>query len=102
MQRYKEFTEIITNPRTGKRRYSTLYYPNIERKTSDKYIVTKITDRLDLIAQAEYGDPRYWVILARVNKLYNGTIKPPVGTRLRIPFPLDSGTIEQYFKDAQA
>lgn len=99
MQRYEEFAEIIINPRTGKRRYSTLYYPKIERKSSDKYIITKITDRLDLIANREYGDPRYWVILAKVNKLNNGTIKPPVGFRLRIPLPLTSGDVETYFRN---
>lgn len=100
MQRYQEFAEIIPTS-SGKRRYSTLYYPKFERKTSDIYIICKISDRLDLLAHQYYGDSRYWVILAKANKLHNGTIKPPVGFRLRIPFPLNSGDIGELFTNAQ-
>ena len=100
MLRYKEFTEIIKTD-TGKRRYGTLYYPVFERKGSDIYMICKISDRLDLLANQYYGDPRYWVILAKANKLNNATIKPPVGFRLRIPFPLNNGDVEQLFFNAQ-
>lgn len=100
MLRYKEFTDIIKTDQ-GKRRYSTLYYPQFERKSSDIFIICKISDRLDLLAYDYYGDPRYWVVLAKANKLNNATIKPPVGFRLRIPFPLNSGDIEQLFTNAQ-
>lgn len=100
MQRYEEFCEIIKTDE-GKRRYSSLYYPKFERKGSDHYIITKITDRLDLIANQYYGDVRYWVILAKANKLSAATIKPPVGFRLRIPYPLNSGDIETLFNEKQ-
>lgn len=100
MLRYKEFTDVIKTDE-GKRRYSTLYYPKFEKRSSDIYIITKITDRLDLLAFQYYGDSRYWVVLSKANKLNLATIKPPVGFRLRIPFPLNSGDIEQLFVNAQ-
>jgi nucleoid-associated protein YgaU len=100
MQRYEEFAEIIKD-KDGKRRYSTLYYPNIAPRNSDKYIITKISDRLDLISAAEYGDVRYWVIIARANKISSPTLRLPVGIRLRIPFPLNHSNVEDYFRDKQ-
>ena len=100
MLRYKEFTEVIkTND--GKRRYETLYYPKFERKSSDIYMICKISDRLDLLAHKYYGDPRYWIVLSKANRLNSATMKPPVGFRLRIPFPLNSGDVEQLFLNAQ-
>lgn len=100
MQRYEEFTEkIVANK--GRRRYATMYYPTFERRSSDIYIITKRSDRLDNLANQYYGDPRYWVILAKANKLHAGTIHPPLGFRLRIPYPLNSGEIEDKFREAQ-
>lgn len=100
MLRYKEFTEVIKTDE-GKRRYATLYYPKFEKKSSDQYIICKITDRLDLLAFQYYGDSRYWIVLAKANKLNNATIKPPIGFRLRIPFPLNNVEIEELFRNAQ-
>lgn len=100
MLRYKEFAEVIKND-DGKRRYSTLYYPKFERQSSDIYIIAKISDRLDLLAHQYYGDSRYWIVLAKANKLNNATIKPPIGFRLRIPFPLELGDVEELFSNAQ-
>lgn len=101
MQRYEKYTEIIRNRGTGKRRYATMYYPRIERKTSDVYKITKLSDRLDTLANEYYGDPRWWVIIARVNKLYNGTVRVPPGIRIRIPFPLSDSELNDYFNDGQ-
>lgn len=100
MQRYEEFAEII-NTDGGKRRYSSLFYPKIEQRSTDIWIITRRSDRLDLIADQYYGDPRYWVIIAKSNRLHNATIRPPIGIRLRIPYPLNPGDIETYFRDAQ-
>jgi nucleoid-associated protein YgaU len=99
MQRYEEFTQIIPSQQ-GKRRFSTLYYPKVEKKSSDTYIITKSSDRFDLLAFQYYGDTRYWVLLAKVNRLHNATIRVPVGIRLRIP-DLRLDEIEQLFLDAQ-
>lgn len=100
MQRYEEFSEVITATQ-GKRRYSTLYYPRFELRSTDIYIVTKKTDRLDLLSNDYYGDVRYWPIIAKANKLHNATLRVPVGIRLRIPFPLDIGEIRTAFQEAQ-
>lgn len=100
MQRYKEFTDILKTEE-GKRRYSTLYYPKFDLQSSDIYIITKISDRLDLLAYQYYGDTRFWVVLAKANKLNNATIKPPVGFRLRIPFPLTLNDLTEKFTNAQ-
>jgi hypothetical protein len=100
MQRYEEFTNIIIANK-DKRRYETLYYPKFEKRSSDLYIITKRLDRLDNIAYKYYGDPRFWVILAKSNKLHGGSIHPPIGFRLRIPFPLNTGQIQEKFREAQ-
>lgn len=100
MQRYNQFAEVIKTDQ-GKRRYSTLYYPVFERKDTDIYVVAKASDRLDLLAYTYYGDTRYWVILARANKLHNATIRVPTGIRLRIPFPLLPDEIESLFINTQ-
>lgn len=100
MQRYEEFADIIIASQ-GKRRYSTLRYPRFELKSSDIYIISKKTDRLDILAFRYYGDVRYWVIIAKANKLHNATLRIPIGTRLRIPFPLNSGDIQTLFSEAQ-
>jgi nucleoid-associated protein YgaU len=70
-------------------------------RSSDIYLITKKTDRLDLLAFSYYGDVRYWVIIAKANKLHNATLRVPVGMRLRIPFPLNSGDVQTLFNDAQ-
>ena len=100
MQRYEKYAEFIKATQ-GKRRYSTMYYPRPERKSTDIFIITRKNDRLDLIANEYYGDPRKWVILAKANKLHNGTIRVPAGTRLWIPFPYNSGEIDEDFENKQ-
>jgi len=69
MQRYDEFSDIIPTSE-GKRRFSSLYYPKVPRKASDNWIITKSSDRLELLAFDAYGDTRYWVIIAKANKPY--------------------------------
>jgi hypothetical protein len=100
MQRYEEQANVIKVTQ-GKRRYSTIYYPIIERKTTDLYILTKRSDRLDLLAHEHYGDPRYWIFIAKANRLHNGTIRVAPGTRLRIPLPFDPGEFSDIFADKQ-
>jgi len=100
MQRYEEFTEVIQASQ-GKRRYATLYYPRFELKSTDIYLITKRTDRLDLLADRYYGDSRYWIIIAKANKLHNATLRVPIGIRLRIPFPLTNDIIRENFQEAQ-
>lgn len=65
--------------------YSQVYYPEFGNLEDDIYIITSITDRLDLIALDFYGDDKLWWILVMVNNLEGDSIYPPIGTQLRIP-----------------
>jgi nucleoid-associated protein YgaU len=70
---------------TGKTIYQPAYYPNIEAKEDDTYIIAKSTDRLDLIAYDFYGDSTLWWVIAMVNNLPGDSIYPPDGSYIRIP-----------------
>mgnify|MGYP003640800915 CR=1 FL=1 len=100
MQRYEKYAEVIKTTQK-KRRYSTMYYPTPERKTTDIYIIARKMDRLDSIAHSYYGDSRLWVVIAKANKLHAGSLRIPVGIRLRIPFPLDRGELFDIFTEKQ-
>ena len=100
MQRYEKFAKVIKVSQ-GKRRYSTMYYPTPRRKDTDIYIIARKNDRLDLIADQYYGDPRLWIMLAKVNRLHAGTIRVPPNFRLRIPFPLGNSDIYDLFINKQ-
>lgn len=100
MERYKEFAEVIKES-NGKRRYGTLYYPNIERKSGDIYITTKHVDRLDILAHRFYNDPRYWIVIAKANNLFNGSLRVQAGLRLRIPNPLSASELFTSFRNKQ-
>lgn len=100
MQRYDEFVEKIVASQE-KLRYATIFYPKFPRRTSDIYFISKKHDRLDLIANRYYGDPRYWVIIAKSNNLHAGTLRIPPGIRMRVPYPLNSSDIEEMFRERQ-
>ena len=101
MQRYEEFAEIIKTSE-GKRRISTLYYPKLEKTSKDIYIITKMSDRLDLISQKYYFDTRYWVIIAKANNLLSPSLRVPPGIRLRIPAFTNHAEIEDAFRNKQS
>ena len=69
----------------GTQYYRPTYYPNITVTEQDSYIITKGTDRLDLIAQDFYGDSTYWWIIAAANNLEGDTLFPGEGAQIRIP-----------------
>ena len=100
MQRYEEFGNILKQP-NGKRRYASLRYVKIPQKSSDLYIMGRRSDRMDNLAAQYYGDPRYWVILAKANNLNTGSLMVPINRRLRIPYPMSREEIERYFTDNQ-
>lgn len=70
---------------SGNQMYAPTYYPNIEAKNDDNYIITGTEDRLDLIAYDFYGDSTLWWVVAMVNNLEGDSIYPPSGIYLRIP-----------------
>ena len=75
-------------------RYKTSYYPDFPKQQTDLYIISREQDRLDLLSNEFYKDPRYWWILAKVNNLGKGTLDVPMGMQLRIPFPLPNLGLE--------
>ena len=70
---------------SGKTIYKPTYYPSIDARVDDSYIITGATDRLDLIANDFYGDSTLWWIIAMVNDLEGDSMFPPTGIQLRIP-----------------
>tara|TARA_Y100000593_G_scaffold68243_1_gene125446 strand:+ start:3030 stop:3329 length:300 start_codon:yes stop_codon:yes gene_type:complete len=69
--------------------YATTRYPKFEKSPTDLYIVSRDKDRLDLLSNEFYKDPRYWWIIAQANPtLGKGSFDIPPGIQLRIPFPL--------------
>jgi nucleoid-associated protein YgaU len=76
--------------------YTTTMYPSIPIENSDKFIVTKIGDRLDTLAHRYYGDITLWWVIAKANGI-KGKIALDVGTDLRIPGKI-STIIENFRK----
>ena len=74
-----------------KRFYKYIKYPEIPEDISDIYIITRIGERLDLLANKYYQNPDlWWVIMkANPNKLRRDSIFMPVGIQIRIPSNLD-------------
>ena len=80
--------------KTEDARFCTTKYPKFEKRSTDLYIISRDKDRLDLISNQFYEDPRYWWVIAKANNLGKGTFDIPVGIQLRIPFPLTDLTTQ--------
>ena len=79
-----EFVKKTTYKEKG-RTYNTTQLPIIEKSADDRFIFSRVGDRLDNLAFQFYGDPRHWIILALANKLGKGTLTVPPNIQLRIP-----------------
>jgi len=82
MKRYSTTRQKID--KSGKRVYSTTYYPQIPISDGDKFIHPVSGDRLDTLAYKYYGDITLWWIIAKANGL-KGKVGVSVGNILRIP-----------------
>ena len=85
----------VTKNNTGKRYLVTNIYPEIPADTNDIYIVTTITDRLDILAYNFYGDSTLYWVIAMANNLTGDSLIPTPGTQIRIPTNIQS-IINQY------
>ena len=85
MKRYENF---ITESTPVKLR--TTVYPAIPPTEDDIYIITRDSDRLDLLAGQYYEDVRLWWVIAAANNLGKGTLVVPPGKQLRIPNDIES------------
>ena len=80
MKRYEQF-ELDKTPVS----FRTTIYPAIPRKEDDIYIISRDSDRLDLLAGQYYEDTTMWWIIANANNIGKGTLVVPPGLQLRIP-----------------
>jgi len=78
MNRYENVKKVAN-------RLKTIQFPKIAPSDSDIVIVSRITDRLDLLAQQYYNDQTLYWIIAVANNLGKGSVEIPVGTTIRIP-----------------
>jgi hypothetical protein len=80
-----------------KRYFKYLKYPEIPVNIEDFYIVTKIGDRVDLMANTYYGSPDLWwvIVKANPNKLKRDSFFMPIGMQIRIPQNIE-GIIQDY------
>ena len=69
-------------------KYVTTRLYKFPKRTSDKYIITRESDRLDLLAKEFYDNENLWWVLADTNSLGKGNLNTPSGIQLRIPFPI--------------
>jgi phage tail protein X len=84
MRRYHS-TEIIKDSKSNDQVYKITYMPEIPKSASDRYIISREGDRLDLLANQFYKEPRMWVVLAIANNLGKGSFAIPPGKQIRLP-----------------
>ena len=87
MSRYS--TSDIIKDEDGKHKKATTIFPTIPATTSDTFIITTTTDRLDKLANIFYQDVTLWWVIAAANGLGKGTLVVPANTKLRIPAKTD-------------
>jgi hypothetical protein len=79
-------TPIINNTDSGNRYYQNILPPSITESEDDIFIITKIGDRLDLLANRYYLDPTLWWIIPSANpELSTDSFYLTPGIQLRIP-----------------
>ena len=65
--------------------YETKIYKEIPLENSDIYIHTREGDRLDMLANRFYKNPKLWWIIAQANNIGTGGMHIKAATKLRIP-----------------
>ncbi len=65
--------------------YTSIIYPSLPAKAEDIWIRTRIGDRFDTLAHEFYEDVTLWWIIAKANKMINGSLVVEPGIKLRIP-----------------
>ena len=77
---------------TKNRYYKNIEYPEIPVAENDIYIISKTTDRLDLLAKDYYNDVRLWWIISKANpnKIQRDSLFLDAGQQIRIPSDVES------------
>tara|TARA_Y100001970_G_C14096475_1_gene782982 strand:- start:317 stop:580 length:264 start_codon:yes stop_codon:yes gene_type:complete len=61
----------------------TTYIEIPEQHPDDRWVVTTMGDRLDLLAKQYYGNQHLWYFIAKVNGI--NTVTVDAGIKLRLP-----------------
>jgi|TARA_B110000908_G_scaffold86877_1_gene103762 hypothetical protein len=79
--------EIKRDVLNKRRYYKNIEYPVIPVSSNDVYIISKIGDRLDLLANDFYNDPQLWWVISRANpdKINRDSFFIDSGLQIRIP-----------------
>ena len=80
----------ILRDRDGNRYYRPTIVPNIPLQDSDIFMVPRVGDRFDTLAQKYYGDSTLWWIIAKANELSNGKLALDPNQKIRIPMNIDA------------
>lgn len=83
MDRYQN--RLRSSDGEGVKYYTSVLPRSFELEEVPFIYVARDGDRLDNLAYAFYNSAQLWWVIARANKLSNGSIAVPAGTRLYIP-----------------
>jgi len=77
---------------TKNRYYKNIEYPEIPLSENDVYIVSKSTDRLDLLSKDYYNDIRLWWVISKANpnKVKRDSFFINPGQQIRIPSDVEA------------
>ena len=70
--------------------FRSTVYPSIPHSENDIYIITRDSDRLDLLAGQYYEDVTLWWVIATANNIGKGTLVVPPGLQIRIPNDIEA------------
>ena len=81
------YIEIKRDQTTNSRYYKNIEYPEIPVAPNDVYIISKSTDRVDLLAFDYYNDEKLWWIISKANpgKIKRDSFFIDPGLQIRIP-----------------
>ncbi len=79
------YSSIQTESTTKRKYLGSTIYPKIVPTDNDLYIISEVTDRLDLLANKYYGDRSLWWVIAVANNINDASFYVKEGLQLRIP-----------------
>lgn len=81
----------IRKNKEEKKYYKNIEYPEIPIDGDDIYIISKSTDRLDLLASDYYNNPDLWWVISKANpnKVKRDSLFMDPGIQIRIPYNIE-------------
>ena len=83
-----ESSKIFRDKLPGPRRYETILYPKLEKRSTDRYVIAQEGDRFDIISYNMYQTTELWWVIADANEMGKGSLIIPAGKQIRIPWPI--------------